>query len=694
MATETHPMAGKPSTPNPANRLGGETSPYLLQHADNPVAWWPWGDAALAEAQRSNRPILLSVGYAACHWCHVMAHESFEDEGTAAVMNELFVNIKVDREERPDIDQIYQQALALLGEQGGWPLTMFLTPKGEPFWGGTYFPSEQRYGRPAFADVLRTVSRVHQDEPDKVNNNVVALKEALGKMSSPQAGGGIPAELQEQIAERLLREIDRVHGGFGQAPKFPSAYIFELLWRAWLRGKRQNDNLKHAVEITLDRMSQGGIYDHLGGGFARYSTDPYWLAPHFEKMLYDNAQLIDLLTLVWQETGSLLYKQRVEETVAWVEREMIAGGGEHPRGGFAATFDADSEGEEGRFYVWSEAEIDEILGTDAELFKHHYDVSAEGNWEHSNILNRNKRPALADAATETKLAAMRAKLKAVRDKRIWPGWDDKVLADWNGLMIAALAKASRAFGQQHWLELATDAFAFVRDHMTGEDGRLRHAWRQGTLKHRATLDDYANMIRAALMLHEASGEAAYLAQAKAWTEIADRHYWDADNGGYFFTADDAADLILRAKQANDNAVPSGNGTMLANLARLFLLTGDDAYRRRAEAQRMAFAGELQRNFFPLTTLLNASDFFDNAVQVVIAGTPGDADAEALATAAWSVSQPNMVLQYSGDARALPALHPAHGKGKVGGRAAAYVCRGQTCSLPITEPEALKAALRE
>jgi uncharacterized protein YyaL (SSP411 family) len=686
-------MAGKSSTPNASNRLSGETSPYLLQHADNPVAWWPWGEEALAEAKRSNRPILLSVGYAACHWCHVMAHESFEDETTAAVMNELFVNIKVDREERPDIDQIYQQALALLGEQGGWPLTMFLTPAGEPFWGGTYFPSEQRYGRPAFVEVLRTISRVHADEPDKVKNNVVALKQALGKMSTPQAGGNVQPELLDQIAERLSREIDRVHGGFGAAPKFPSAYVFELLWRAWLRGDRQNADFKAAVEITLDRMSQGGIYDHLGGGFARYSTDPYWLAPHFEKMLYDNAQLIDLLTLAWQETGSALYRQRVEETVAWVEREMIAGGGEHPRGGFAATFDADSEGEEGRFYVWSEAEIDAVLGPDAALFKHHYDVSAEGNWEHSNILNRNKRPALADAQTEAKLAAARLKLKAVRDLRIWPGWDDKVLTDWNGLMIAALAKASRAFGQPHWLELAQDAFAFVRDRMTGEDGRLRHAWRQGTLKHRATLDDYANMIRAALALHEVTGEMAYLDQAKAWTMLADRHYWDADNGGYYFTADDAADLILRAKNANDNAVPSGNGTMLANLMRLYLLTGDDAWRRRAEAQQAAFAGELQRNFFPLTTFLNASDFLDRSIQLVIAGEPGAEDAEALANAAWSVSQPNLLVQYAAADRTLPTLHPAYGKGKVAGKAAAYVCRGQTCSLPITEPEQLRHALR-
>ena len=480
-----------------------------------------------------------------------------------------------------------------------------------------------------------------------------------------------------------LRGQCRIHPGFP----------FPCTCRAWLRGGRADARLRQAVGVTLDRMCQGGIYDHLGGGFARYSTDAFWLAPHFEKMLYDNAQLIDLLTLAWQESGSPLYRQRVEETVAWVEREMVAGGGEHPRGGFAATFDADSEGEEGKFYVWNEAEIDAALGAEAELFKRHYDVSAEGNWEHKTILNRNGRPELADAATEARLAAARAKLKAVRDGRVWPGWDDKVLADWNGLMIAALAHAARAFGQRHWLELARDAFAFVRAHMTGADGRLRHAWRQGTLKHRATLDDYANMIRAALALHEATGEGACLEQAIAWTAIVDRHYWDADNGGYFFTADDAADLILRAKSAGDNAVPSGNGTMLANLARLYLLTGDESWRRRAEAQQAAFAGELQRNFLPLTTYLNAVEFAERAVQVVIAGAPGAADAEALADAAFSVSEPNRVLQFAPAANVLPRAHPAFGKGPVEGRAAAYVCRGQTCSLPIVEPEALRAALR-
>ena len=360
------------------NRLGAETSPYLLQHANNPVHWWPWGEEALAEAKRTNRPILLSVGYAACHWCHVMAHESFESPDVAAVMNELFVNIKVDREERPDVDAIYMQALQVLGEPGGWPLTMFCTPAGEPFWGGTYFPYPARYGRPSFVDVLRGVAQAFHDKPDEVETNRAGLLQALQRKATSKAvefkgdGPPIPLELLDQIAQRIAEECDPVWGGIGQAPKFPSPYLFEMLWRGWLRD-RDNTRLFESVTVTLDRMCQGGIYDHLGGGFARYATDNEWLIPHFEKMLYDNAQLVDLLTLVWQETKSPLYAARIAETCDWVLREMVAEGG-----GFAATYDADCEGVEGKFYVWDEAEIDAVLGDDAAFFKQVYDVTAAG----------------------------------------------------------------------------------------------------------------------------------------------------------------------------------------------------------------------------------------------------------------------------------------------------------------------------
>ncbi len=668
-----------------ANLLGRETSPYLLQHKDNPVHWMAWGPEAFERAKRENKPVLLSVGYAACHWCHVMAHESFENPEIAALMNDLFVNIKVDREERPDVDQIYQSALALLGQQGGWPLTMFLTPDAEPFWGGTYFPPGPRYGRPGFPDVLQGVSQTYHAEPDKVTRNVTALKDALGKLSENRPAGDIDLAVLDQIAERLVREVDPFNGGIGSAPKFPQVPIFELLWRAWLRTGKQP--YREAVTNTLAHMAQGGIYDHLGGGFARYSVDEMWLVPHFEKMLYDNAELLDLMTLVWQEERELLFEARIRETVGWLQREMIADGG-----AFAATLDADSEGEEGRFYVWTEEEIDRLLGTDAAVFKRAYGVTPQGNWEGVTILNRLHRIEMPDAETEATLAEQRATLWQEREKRVRPGWDDKVLADWNGLMIAALAHAGMVFDEPEWIEAAQRAFAFVRDRMT-ENGRLLHSWRAGKLKHRATLDDYALMARAALALHEATGEAAYLDQARAWVRVLDQHFWDTEAGGYFYTADDAKDLIIRTKSAHDSAIPSGNGTMLAVLATLYHRTGDAAYRERADALVAAFSGELGRNFFPLPTFLNAVERLQRGLQVVIVGDPQSADTQALRRTVLDRSLPDRVLSVVPPGTELPPNHPAHGKGMQNGAATAYVCTGMTCSPPVTAPAALADALQ-
>ncbi len=674
------------------NRLGAETSPYLLQHRDNPVAWRPWGEAAFAEARASNRPVLLSVGYAACHWCHVMAHECFEDPEIAALMNRLFVNIKVDREERPDVDSIYQSALALLGEHGGWPLTMFLTPDGEPFWGGTYFPPAPRYGRPGFPQVLQAVAEIYANDKARIEKNTTALKDGLGKLSRNHPGEAVPLSALDQVAQRLLGEVDQANGGIGGAPKFPQPNILKLLWRAW---KRSGDTaLREAVELTVTKMAQGGIYDHLGGGFARYAVDAYWLVPHFEKMLYDNAQLIEVLTWLWQDTQNPLYAQRVRETVGWVLREMIAnsdGSGTRPCGAFAATLDADSEGEEGKFYVWSAEEIDALLGAEASLFMQHYDVRPGGNWEGKTILNRSAAPQPADAETEARLAASREKLLAARNKRVWPGWDDKVLADWNGLMIAALAEAAPVFAEPAWLDAAETAFAFVTTQMV-RDGRLHHSWRHGRLKHPATLDDYANMAAAAVALYEATGKTAYLAQAEAWCETLDRHHWDAAQGGYFLTADDASDLIVRTKTAYDSATPSGNGTILAVLARLFYLTGKVAYRERAETLVTAFSGELLRNFFPLASLLNGAEILESAVQVVVVGPRGAPETDALVAAVTRRCLPNRVLQVLSPGVSLPADHPAAGKGQLDGKATAYVCHGPSCSLPLTQPGALAAAL--
>jgi hypothetical protein len=674
------------------NLLAGETSPYLLQHRDNPVHWMPWGGAAFERARAEDKPILLSVGYAACHWCHVMAHESFEDEETAALMNALFVNVKVDREERPDLDQVYQQALALLGQQGGWPLTMFLTPDGEPFWGGTYFPPAARWGRPGFPDVLRGVASTYGRERDKVAGNVAALREGLARLSASRPAGPIEPAVLDQVAERLAREVDPVHGGIGGAPKFPQPGIFELLWRAWLRSG--DATYRTAVETTLTAMCRGGIYDHLGGGFARYSTDERWLVPHFEKMLYDNAQLVDLLTLVWRGTGEPLYAERVRETVGWVLREMIAEDADGaPCGAFASTLDADSEGVEGRFYVWSEDEIDALLGPDAGFFKEVYDVRPGGNWEGVSILNRTGRPELP-APEEARLAGLRAVLWRARERRVRPGWDDKVLADWNGLMIAALADAGFAFGERDWIAAAARAFDFVVGHLDGGDGRLVHSWRRGTPRHPASLDDHANMARAALALHEATGEPRYLEHARGWTGVLDRHYRDAEGGGYFFTADDGERLPVRAKSAADNAVPSGNGTIAGVLARLYLLTGEDAWRERAEAVAEAFSGELTRNFFPLATLLNAVELLSGGCQVVIVGERGAPETEALLDAVRASPSPDRVLSVVAPGTGLPEAHPARGKGLVQGRPAGYVCRAQTCSPPVTEPDALRRLLGE
>ncbi len=663
------------------NRLGDETSPYLLQHADNPVHWQAWSEETLAAAVAADKPILLSIGYAACHWCHVMAHESFENPDIAAAMNENFVNIKVDREERPDLDAIYQHALALLGEQGGWPLTMFLTPAGEPFWGGTYFPPEPRWGRAGFPQVLAGISATYRRDKDKVQNNVAILREALQRLGKPEAGEGIDPKLFDTIAERLLREVDPLNGGIGSAPKFPQCGIFETLWRAWRRTRQPP--YRDAVLRTLTTICQGGIYDHLGGGFARYATDARWLVPHFEKMLYDNAELVDLLVLVWQETRDPLYAQRIGETVEWVAREMT-----HPEGGIFSSLDADSEHEEGKFYVWSEAEVDAVLGDRASLFKRFYDVGAAGNWEGHNILNRLATPGLADEATEAELAECRALLFATRAPRVRPGLDDKVLADWNGLMIAALAHAGEAFGRADWLALAARGFAFVRERMTGADGRLLHSWREGRARHPASVDDYANLCRAALALHEATGNAAYLGHARDWVAVLDRYYWDAEDGGYFFAADDTTGLIARAKTAADAAVPAGNGTMVGVLTRLALLTGDDAYRQRADALVAAFAGEVTRNFFPLSTLLNNAALAQRPVQIVLVGAPDDPGLAALREAVDRVSLPNRVLSVLAPDAALPPGHPAFGKGLVGGKATAYVCEGPVCSLPIEMSEAL------
>ncbi len=667
------------------NQLGGETSPYLLQHAGNPVHWRPWGEAALAEARATGKPILLSVGYAACHWCHVMAHESFEDEATARVMNELFVNIKVDREERPDVDAIYMGALHALGEQGGWPLTMFLNADGEPFWGGTYFPKEERFGRPSFVRVLNEIARIYAQEPDKVAQNARALREVL-QPSRRGAAGAPPTDLAlADLARRLVGAVDPANGGLRGAPKFPQAQFFGFLWDAGLRYGLPNP--LEATHLTLTHIAQGGIYDHLGGGFARYAVDERWLVPHFEKMLYDNALLVELMTQAWRETRSPLYAQRIEETIGWLLREMVV-----EEGGLASSLDADSEGEEGKFYVWSLAEIADVLGPDdAKLFAEIYDVTPGGNFEGHNILNRLNAIELRDGETEARLADMRAKLLDRRGLRVRPGFDDKVLADWNGLAIAALVNAADSFERADWLEAAERAYAFVRERMSS-DGRLFHSYRAGEAKAPATANDYANLIKAALALANVTGKGDYVEQARAWAEVLDKHYWSEELGGYYFTADDTGDLIVRPFSGQDEATPNANGVMVSNLVALNLWTGEDRYRARAETILRSFAGAMSEQVLAHCGLLGAA-LLSYAPALVVLIVPDGTDAHALRAALRDVSLPNVVVQEIGEGEALPASSPAHGKTALDGKPTAYVCIGPQCSLPVTDPAKLVETIR-
>jgi uncharacterized protein YyaL (SSP411 family) len=672
-------MSSSPDTAH-SNRLAQATSPYLLQHQHNPVDWWQWGPEALAEAKRSNRPIMLSVGYAACHWCHVMAHESFEDEATARVMNELFVNIKVDREERPDIDQIYMSALHLLGEQGGWPLTMFLTPAAEPVWGGTYFPKESRFGRPAFVDVLREVARMFKEEPNKIEQNRAALLARLADKARPAGKVTIgPPEL-DNAARQIGNAFDKVHGGLRGAPKFPQPSILEMLWRA---GMRTGDaRFFETVDHSLERMSEGGIYDHLGGGYSRYSVDERWLVPHFEKMLYDNAQLLELLALAFQRSGNALFAQRARETVGWLQREMTT-----PEGAFAASLDADSEGEEGKFYIWSKQDIIALLGPeDGEFFAHHYDVSEQGNFEGHSILNRLDGVARS-AEDEARLATLRDKLLAARASRVRPGLDDKVLADWNGLMIAALVNAGVALGEPSWLTMARRAFDFIARSMTKED-RLGHSYRAGKLLLPALASDYAAMIRATLALYEATAERAYLDTALVWQRAFDAHYADPDTGGYYLSADDAADLLLRPHSTADDATPNPNAVAAGNLVRLAALTGDAQWRGKADRLIEGVLSAAGQNLFGHVSLLNALDLRLRAAEIVCVGK----DAERFAQAALRLPFTERIVLRAAAAADLPSAHPAQDKLKATPGSAAFVCVGERCSLPVTGPDQITALL--
>jgi uncharacterized protein YyaL (SSP411 family) len=681
------------------NRLSRESSPYLRQHMHNPVDWYPWGPEALARARQLDRPIFLSIGYAACHWCHVMEHESFENEAIAKLLNDSFVSVKVDREERPDLDQIYMAAVQALTGQGGWPMSVFLTPELRPFTGGTYFPPEDRYGRPGFARVLQSVAewwRTRRGDIDQAATELTEALQGLGQLAP--AEGELRPELLRQAVTHLARAFDPRHGGFGTAPKFPHPMDLRLLLRAAARFG--DDDALRMARVTLDHMAMGGIYDHLGGGFARYSTDERWLVPHFEKMLYDNALLVPAYLEAYQATGEPFYREVAEETMAWVLREMTS-----PEGPFFSTLDADSEGVEGKYYVWTAAEIGAVLGDDAPLFREVYGVEDDGNWEHgNNILHRVKTFAqyarlnhLDEAELRRRLDACRNKLFEVRNRRVRPGLDDKTLTSWNGLMIGALAFAAGVLNRLDLGAVASHAADFILTRMRGADGRLLHTWRHGSEpKLNGYLEDYAYLIDGLVSLYEATFEPRWIEAASDLTRVLIEQFWDDTDGGFFCTGRDHEQLIARTKDSHDNATPSGNAVAVLGLLRLTKLTGNAEYRDKAETTLRRFGGILNSHPTAVAQMLIALDFWLGPVEeVAIVGEPTAADTSRVLRAAWSDFQPRRVLALkpaSGDTAKLEATIPLVAGKKSEGAVTTYICRDFACQAPVVGPEASVAAL--
>jgi len=651
------------------NRLGDETSPYLRQHKDNPVDWYPWGEEAFERAVAEDRPILLSVGYAACHWCHVMAHESFEDPATAEVMNELFVNVKVDREERPDVDAIYMEAVQALSGRGGWPMTVFLTPDGRPFFGGTYYPKASRHGLPSFTELCRAMDHVWREQRDDVLSQAGQLTEALGR-AADLAPSGAPLPGPEAVAtarDTLLERFDNAWGGFGAEPKFPQSDLLELLLRAFVRDHRP-DTLA-MVTVTLDAMASGGMYDHLGGGFARYSTDREWLVPHFEKMLTDQALLVAVYLHAWKLTGEDRFLQVLTETIEYVRRDL-----RHPEGGFFSSEDADSEGEEGRFYVWSRAEIEEVLGDSAAEAVEWWGVSSGGNFEGSNILHR---PLRGDLVRTPALEAARDVLFDIREKRVRPGLDDKVLTEWNGLFIAALAEAGAATGRSDWLEDARRAAEFLLSNLRRPDGRWLRGWQGGRPgRPLAFAADHAAIVDAFTRLAEATGEARWVAEARSAADTMLELFWDDKAGGLFTSGADAEALITRSKDLIDNAVPSANGNAAVALLRLGALAGEGYYTQRAEDILSLLAPLVAQHPTAFARALAALDLVAAGIsEVAVTGDRPD-----LVAAVNVRFLPNAVLAW-GEPYPSPLF-----EGRADGLA--FVCRNYACQAPVADVDAL------
>jgi uncharacterized protein YyaL (SSP411 family) len=677
----------------PANRLATQTSPYLLQHAHNPVDWYPWGLEALERAEREDKPILLSIGYAACHWCHVMERESFEDSATAALMNEHFVSIKVDREERPDIDAIYMDAVQSLNGHGGWPLTAFLTPQGRPFYAGTYFPNEDRHGLPAFTRVLDAIASTWRERREDAETQAARVVEAIARTGT-ERGSNEPLtdEVPRRAFDLLRRAFDERWGGFGGAPKFPQPMTLEFLLRCHLHGRQGALDM---VTTTLDRMVGGGMYDQLGGGFHRYSTDAHWHVPHFEKMLYDNAQLVRVYVRAWQVTKIDRYRRIASETAAYLLREM-----QHPSGGFFSSQDADSEGVEGKFFVWS---WDELVDAGGEAVATLLGATPQGNWEGSNVLWL-PLPLEAVAAEhgmdpgslERDLDAVRARLFELREVRVHPATDDKVLAGWNAMAISAFAEAGRAFGEPALVDAAVRACDFVLEHLRDDRGRLLRSWREGTAQIPAYADDHALMAEACLTLYETTFELRYFREARAFGDELLRLFWDRERGGFFQTGSDAEALVVRPKELYDNAVPSGNSAAADVFQRLALLTGESEYERAGVSALRLVREPMAQAPNGFGAALCALDLYLSAArEVAIVGDPEDDRTRALAAEVTSARfLPNHVLTVSppGDGDAFEAVELLKDRVQIDDAPTAYVCEHFVCKLPVTDAGALVSQL--
>jgi uncharacterized protein YyaL (SSP411 family) len=691
------------------NRLAHETSPYLRQHQHNPVDWYAWGPEALQRARTEDKPIFLSIGYSACHWCHVMEHESFENEEIARILNEHFVSIKVDREERPDLDQIYMASVQMLTGQGGWPMSVFLTPDLRPFTGGTYFPPDDRFGRPGFKRLLLAIAdawRNRRAEIDQAAGQITQHLQVLGQLQPGE--GELTEAVLRQAVGGLGQAFDAQYGGFGMAPKFPHPMDLRVLLRAARRFG--DEHALHMVRHTLDHMARGGIYDHLGGGFARYSTDERWLVPHFEKMLYDNALLTVSYLEAFQATGGDSYRDVVAETLGWVLREMTG-----PEGAFYSTLDADSEGEEGKFYVWTKEEIEQVLGEeDARLFNAVYGVEEQGNWDDpherhlagrrpKNILHRVKTfdqyarlHQLDEGELRSRLAHCREKLYEVRSKRVWPGRDEKVLTSWNALMIDAFARAAQVLEEPRYAEAATRAADFLLTRMRGQDGKLFRTYFSGAEpKLNAYLEDYAFLIEALVSVYEATFEQRWLASALELTEVMVDQFWDADAGGFFYTGKDHEALIARGKDPHDNAIPSGNSMAVTALLRLVKLTGRQDLLEKAEATLKLYCGLLTQHPLAAGQMLVALDFYLGPVdEFAVVGDPAGQETRRVLRAIHTPFRPNRVVALkapdAGDEveKVVPLLASKSAQGEV----TTFVCRDFACQAPLVGASAAEEAL--